>query len=160
MKQNRWRTIKRHKNQVINAKVPTVSVYRSPLTQWRMDHGVGIRTVANLLGVNESTVSRWEWGDTFPGTLAGLLIEYMTDGSISMYDLLNPADILRAQEALKRIETFKGGQREKMRDLREGDSDDENVLFEAVRGEGLPEDDSADDAGGEEEEGAGSEPEF
>ena len=160
MKQNRWGTIKRHKNQVINAKVPTVSVYRSPLTQWRMDNKVGIRTVANLLGVNESTVSRWESGDTFPGALAGLLIEYMTEGSISMYDLLNPADILRAQESLKRIETFKGGQHEKMRDLREGDSDDEDLLFEGVCGESLPEDDSADDAGGEEEDEFGEESEL
>lgn len=36
------------------------------LRQWRTSHGIGVRQLARLLGIDPSTVVRWERGDRRP----------------------------------------------------------------------------------------------
>lgn len=104
---NKGKTLKRHKNQAVGVAVGPPGVFRSPITQWRMEHGVTMDTLANLLGVDISTVSRWEAGETYPKTLMCLLMEYLSEGEVSMYELVSPEEVIHAQEALKVIDDFK-----------------------------------------------------
>ena len=37
------------------------------LRGWRMENGVGLRRLANILGVSERSVAGWELGEFYPG---------------------------------------------------------------------------------------------
>lgn len=39
---------------------------RSPLRQWRLEHGISMRDAAGVLGVNLWTIQAWENGNSYP----------------------------------------------------------------------------------------------
>jgi DNA-binding transcriptional regulator YiaG len=41
---------------------------RNPLRKWRKSHGLSMRAAGALLGVNQWSVSNWEYGNSIPNS--------------------------------------------------------------------------------------------
>lgn len=98
---------KHHKNQAVGIKIDPPTVFRHPLTNWRLKNKLTMGKLARLLGVDISTISRWESRSTYPDVAKCLLIEYLTDGEIGMWSLARPDDVEQAKESLQSIDDFK-----------------------------------------------------
>jgi DNA-binding XRE family transcriptional regulator len=54
------------------------------LKEWRRKHHVSQETVAQKLGVHQSTVSKWETGEECPSLLTAESIRVLTGGKVPL----------------------------------------------------------------------------